>query len=139
MTVRPTIAPHPERHSVVAVECTIPDGMTIEEWRRLRSPRERPTRSEAARVSAAVRRIVQPRPVPCDHLHESTTRYDRHEKRLSFLLVCPTCGTENVVETLRYEPRFEPHPAPPHAGASVGGTVHQLPGRGHHGPLPRAA
>jgi hypothetical protein len=46
----------------------------------------------------------------CDHVHDSTTRYDRRRKLLAFLLVCPTCGTEKVVETLQYEPRFERHP-----------------------------
>jgi hypothetical protein len=44
----------------------------------------------------------------CDHLHEQTSRYDANEKSLSFLLVCPTCRTEHVVETLTYEPRFKP-------------------------------
>jgi hypothetical protein len=41
----------------------------------------------------------------CDHLHESTSRYDAAAKVLTFLLVCPTCGIERVVETLEYEPR----------------------------------
>jgi hypothetical protein len=44
----------------------------------------------------------------CDHIHDTTTRYDHVHKRLTFLLVCPTCGTERVLETLRYEPRFRP-------------------------------
>jgi hypothetical protein len=43
----------------------------------------------------------------CNHLHDTTSRYNRGEKLLTFLLVCPVCGTEQVVETLRYEPRFE--------------------------------
>jgi hypothetical protein len=47
---------------------------------------------------------------PCDHFHETTSRYDRAEKRLTFLLVCRTCQTERVVESVRYEPRFEPYP-----------------------------
>ena len=41
----------------------------------------------------------------CDHLHDSTSRYDAAEKLMTFLLVCPTCGIERVVETLAYEPR----------------------------------
>jgi hypothetical protein len=47
----------------------------------------------------------------CDHLHDSTTRYDRQRKLLAFFLVCPSCGTEKVVQSVQYEPRFEPHPA----------------------------
>jgi hypothetical protein len=41
----------------------------------------------------------------CDHLHDSTSRYDAAEKVMTFLLVCRTCGIERVVETLDYEPR----------------------------------
>jgi hypothetical protein len=41
----------------------------------------------------------------CDHLHETTSRYDAAEKVLTFLLLCRTCGTEKVVETVEYEPR----------------------------------
>jgi hypothetical protein len=44
----------------------------------------------------------------CDHLRDTTSRYDHRRKLLSFLLVCDVCGTERVVETLPYEPRFEP-------------------------------
>jgi hypothetical protein len=51
-------------------------------------------------------------PRPCDHLHDATTRYDFDAKLLSFLLVCPVCGTERVVETQRYEPRFVPRATP---------------------------
>jgi hypothetical protein len=40
----------------------------------------------------------------CEHLHDSTSRYDTAEKVLTFLLVCRTCGIERVVETLEYEP-----------------------------------
>jgi hypothetical protein len=49
----------------------------------------------------------------CDHLHDTTTRYDHVRKRLTFLLVCADCGTESVVETLSYEPRFESSPRRP--------------------------
>lgn len=44
----------------------------------------------------------------CDHLHDTTTRYDPVEKVLTFLIICPVCGTEKVVDTQLYEPRFEP-------------------------------
>jgi hypothetical protein len=43
----------------------------------------------------------------CDHLFETTSRYDGERKVLTFLLFCPTCGTEQIVETLRYEPAFK--------------------------------
>jgi hypothetical protein len=46
----------------------------------------------------------------CEHLHDTTSRYDAARKLLTFLLVCRICGTEKVVETLEYEPR------PVHAG-----------------------
>jgi hypothetical protein len=41
----------------------------------------------------------------CDHLHDTTSRYDAAEKVLTFLRVCRTCNIEQVVETLDYEPR----------------------------------
>jgi hypothetical protein len=41
----------------------------------------------------------------CDHLHDTTSRYDAAEKLLTFLRVCRTCGIEQIVETLEYEPR----------------------------------
>jgi hypothetical protein len=44
----------------------------------------------------------------CGHVHDTTTRYDRARKQLSFLLVCPECGTERVLETVDYAPRFQP-------------------------------
>lgn len=71
----------------------------------------------------------------CDHLHESTSRYDRAAKVLTFLLVCPVCQTERVVETQDYEPRFQPHAASQPAGA----TVHQLPVRRSPRPARQAA
>ena len=110
MTADVSIQRELERQSVVPMECTIPAGMTVEGWRRLRSARARVTRRRPARVLAAARRVVPLRPVPCDHLHDTTTRYDPVGKVLTFLLVCPACGTEKVVESRRYEPRFEPHP-----------------------------
>jgi hypothetical protein len=98
-----------ERQSVVTMECTIPAGMTVEGWRRLRSARRRTARRSPARALAAARRVVPLRPAPCDHLHDTTTRYDPVAKVLTFLLVCPACGTEKVVDTRPYEPRFQPH------------------------------
>jgi len=44
----------------------------------------------------------------CDHLFDTTTRYDRQRKLLRFLLVCPVCRSERVVETIAYEPEFSP-------------------------------
>jgi hypothetical protein len=41
----------------------------------------------------------------CHHICDTTTRYDRTHKRLSFLLVCPECHSEQVLETIDYEPR----------------------------------
>jgi hypothetical protein len=46
--------------------------------------------------------------VMCDHLFDTTTRYDHLCKRLTFLVFCPVCRTETVVETLDYEPDFKP-------------------------------
>jgi hypothetical protein len=95
-----TIAQRLERQSVVPLESTIPPDVTVDQWRRAR----------------------RSRPVvfgECGHLHDTTTRYDHAQKQLAFLLVCPTCGTEKVIETLSYEPRFEPLVA----------TVHRLPVR----------
>ena len=62
-------------------------------------------------------------PPSCEHLHEQTSRYDRVEKKLTFLLVCPVCRTERVMEEQRYEPRLEPLRV---SGAS-GATLHRLP------------
>ena len=137
--MRPVVTPRLERQSVVALECSNPDGMIVEEGGRSRPSRGRTKRENADRGLAAARPNAGPRRAPCDHMHESTTRYDRHEKRLTFLLFCPTCGIEKVVETLHYQPRFEPHPAPLPAHESVTSNVHQLPGRGHEPPLRRAA
>jgi hypothetical protein len=43
----------------------------------------------------------------CDHLFDTTSRYDRKRKVLTFLLFCPACETETVVESLRYAPAFK--------------------------------
>src|SRR4051794_5127833 len=91
-----SIAGQLERQSVVLVESTIPRDMTCDQWRR--------------------RHSAPSRPVRCDHLHESTSRYDRVKKLLSFLVVCPVCRTEKVIETRHYEPRFERRATRPAAG-----------------------
>jgi hypothetical protein len=45
----------------------------------------------------------------CDHLFDTTTRYDSEQhKLLTFLLLCRACGTSRIVERLSYEPRFQP-------------------------------
>jgi hypothetical protein len=46
----------------------------------------------------------------CDHLHDTTTRYDPIEEVLTFLLICPVCRTESVLEKRHYAPRFQPTP-----------------------------
>jgi hypothetical protein len=42
----------------------------------------------------------------CNHLFDTTSRYDREHRLLTFVLFCPSCETETVVETLRYAPAF---------------------------------
>jgi hypothetical protein len=81
------------------------------------------------------RRAASLHPVHCEHLHDTTTRYEPVAKLLTFLLFCPVCSTEKVIETRHYEPRFEPHPSTGSAGA----TVHQLPVRRHDEAERRAA
>jgi hypothetical protein len=137
MTKNVSISEALERQSVVAMESTIPAEMTVDEWRRQRSAK--PRRRRSSRLLAATRRVVPLRPVPCDHLHETTTRYDHEQKQLSFLLVCPVCGTEKVIESQHYEPRFVPHAHPNPAQDSGGATIHQLPVRRHEQPRRRAA
>jgi hypothetical protein len=44
----------------------------------------------------------------CEHLHETTTRYDRQAKRLDFFLVCSACRTAKLLHSLDYAPRFVP-------------------------------
>jgi hypothetical protein len=44
----------------------------------------------------------------CDHLFDTTSHYETATKLLTFLLVCPVCGIEKVVETIEYEPNFTP-------------------------------
>ncbi len=52
---------------------------------------------------------------PCDHLHDTVSRYDHAAKRLELLLTCPVCETEKVIHSLAYEPRFEPSVPSVHA------------------------
>jgi hypothetical protein len=87
--------------SVVPMESTIPPHMTIAQWRR-------GERQNSARLLAEASRLVSLEAESCDHVHDSTTRYDHDRKLLTFLLVCPACGTERVMETQHYEPRFQP-------------------------------
>jgi hypothetical protein len=42
----------------------------------------------------------------CDHLFETTSRYNHEREVLTFVLFCPVCETETVVETFRYAPAF---------------------------------
>jgi hypothetical protein len=133
------IAQHLLRQSVVPMESTIPPDMTIEQWRRLSASAAQPKRRSSSRLLAAARRLASPWAVPCDHLHDSTTRYDQEQKLLTFLLVCPACGTEKVIETQHYEPRFQPSPASRLGDGSAGATIHQLPARRHERPMRRAA
>ena len=114
MTTNSSISRHLERQAVAPMDSTIPTDMTVQEWRRQRD----------------ARRVVPLRPEPCDHLHDTTTRYDHAEKQLTFLEICPVCGTEKVLETRHYEPQFRPHGASEPAEA----TVHQLPIRRHGQP-----
>jgi hypothetical protein len=104
--------PNPGRDDdcVLPLESTIPADMTISEWREMLAARRRRAPKRPGMVAAAARRVVPLRPPPCDHIHATTTRYDHAERRLTFLLVCPVCGTEKVLETMPYEPRFEPSP-----------------------------
>ena len=53
----------------------------------------------------------------CDHLHDTTSRYDAAEKLLTFLRICRICGIEQIVETVEYEPK--PAWAPQGAVAQV--------------------
>ena len=106
-----------ESQAVQLVESTIPGDMTVAEWRTERRHR-RPASTQ-----------------PCGHMHDTTTRYDHDRKLLHFLLICPTCGTEKLIETQPYEPHFTPHATPEPAGAKI----YQLPVRRPAQPLRRAA
>ena len=68
-------------------------------------------------------------------MHDTTTRYDHARKLLHFLLICPPCGTEKLIETQSYEPQFTAHATPEPAGAKI----YQFPVRRPVQPLRRAA
>jgi hypothetical protein len=80
------------------MERTIPPEMIIAQWRRRRASRPRQKGRRLSALLAAASRLVSLPATACDHLHDSTTRYDHDQKVLTFLLVC---GTEKVMETKR--------------------------------------
>jgi hypothetical protein len=98
-----------ERQGVLVFEASIPEGMTIDEWRR-RPRADRTRRRRRSRTPADARHLAAVPTPTCDHLHDTTSRYDHSAKVLTFLLVCHGCGTEKVIEKLPYEPRFEHEP-----------------------------
>ena len=135
----PSISEQLARQSVVPMQSTIPPDMTVAQWRRWRSSGLRAERRNRRRFPAVPSGLTPVPAASCDHLHVSTTRYDHERKLLTFLLVCPACGTERVMETQHYEPRFQPSPACEPGDASAGATVHALPVRRHDVPTRRAA
>jgi ribosomal protein L44E len=98
------------------VECTIPPNMTIEQWRQLRRGSVPVRVNPWSLLLAAARRVARHGEQPCEHLHDTASRYDHAAKRLELLLTCPVCKIEKVIHSLAYEPRFEPS----------GATVHPL-------------
>jgi hypothetical protein len=113
MTLRSEIPPH-LRRSVATIESTIPPDMTIVEWRKLLASRQPAKRRRRPLGLGRRGKLVPLRPATaeeqdsCEHLHETTTRYDHERRLLTFLQVCSTCGVEKVVETQPYQPRYEP-------------------------------
>jgi hypothetical protein len=101
------------RQSVVPRESTIPPELTI------------------------ALPVVSLPATPCDHLHDTTTRYDHAHKLLTFLLICPICGTEKIVHAQQYEPRFQSTRASEPADTAA--TVQELPVRRDERPMRRAA
>jgi hypothetical protein len=101
------------RQSLVPRESTIPPDLTI-------APR-----------------VVSLPATPCNHLYDTTTRYEHAQKLLTFLLVCPVCGTEKIVDAQHYEPRFQSSRASELADA--GATMQALPVRRDERPMRRAA
>jgi hypothetical protein len=64
----------------------------------------------------------------CDHLHESTSRYDHDAKVLTLMLVCRICRIENVVEMISYEPRLKPCAIPsPERSSFADAVITDLP------------
>jgi len=103
-------------HAMSVVECTIPSEMTIEQWRRLRRGGVPMRGNPWSLLLAAARRVARHGEQPCDHLHDTASRYDQAAQRLELLLTCPVCKTEKVIHSLAYEPKFEPS----------GATIHPL-------------
>jgi hypothetical protein len=109
------------------VECTIPANMTIEQWRQLRRASVPARGNPWSLLLAAARRVARHGEQPCDHLHDTASRYDHAAKRLELLLICPVCETEKVIHSLAYEPRFEPSGATVHVlRRRDGTTLHAL-------------
>jgi hypothetical protein len=71
---------------------------------------------------SAIRRQVVSRSVAPLNAPSHRTRFDPIGELLTFLLICPVCSTEKVIESLHYKPRFRPLPA-------TGATVHRRLGR----------
>jgi hypothetical protein len=69
-------------------------------------------------IDSSMRSARSQRPA-CEHMHDTTSRYDPIGELLTFLLICPVCGSEKVIETLQYKPRFQRLPAAGSTGASV--------------------
>jgi hypothetical protein len=135
----PSISEQLARQSVVPMHSTIPPDMTVAQWRRWRSATLRAERRNRRRSPTVASGLSSVPAASCDHLHDSTTRYDHDRKLLTFLLVCPVCGTERVMETQHYEPGFQPGLVGEPGNAPAGTTVHALPGRRHEVPTRRAA
>jgi hypothetical protein len=111
MNSRSTVSERVERQGVLVLEASIPEGMTIDEWRRRRaSAARRRSQRRSSRRSSEARHLAAVPEAACDHLHDTTSRYDHSAKVLTFLLVCHDCGTERVIERLPYEPGFEQQP-----------------------------
>src|SRR3954453_19130198 len=95
-----------DEHVMNVVECTIPANMTIEQWRQLRRGSV-PTRGKpCSLLLAAARRGARHGEQPCDHLHDTASRYDHAAKRLELLLICQVCKTEQVIHSPPHEPPF---------------------------------
>jgi hypothetical protein len=102
MTTSSSTSEQLRRQSVVPFESIIPPEMTVEQWRSRRR-------------------------VPCHHLHDTTTRYDRVAKLLSFPRVhrvrhreppyCGRCNAESlcsagaVAQRVASRPTTTAHPA----------------------------
>ena len=52
------------------------------------------------RACGASTRFAERQTLMCDHLYETTSPYETATQVLTFLLVCPICCVEEVVDTL---------------------------------------